>query len=226
MFESEAMPQVSRKLLLLYLLMMWSVGTAAVQTVPASTTAKTHQASVILVLGDSLSAAFGIEQEQGWVNLLQQRLQAGHYPYRVVNASISGETTQGGASRIDGLLKQYQPAIVLVELGGNDGLRGLPLEVIRASLEHIIKAIRARSIQCLLIGMRLPPNYGPQYTRQFAQLYQELAKQYRLPLVPFLMQGFASNFQLIQSDGIHPTAEAQPLMLDNVWPILLPLLEK
>lgn len=219
---------------LAWLLLNTLVGVAAPQTVQPGTTAAGHgsnvtstasQAPVILVLGDSLSAGHGIEQDKGWVNLLQLQLQAQHYPHHVVNASISGETTQGGASRIGSLLKQYQPAIVLLELGGNDGLRGLPPAVIRASLETIIKTVRARAIALVLIGMRLPPNYGPQYTQAFARLYQDLATQYRLPLVPFLMQGFASNFQLIQPDGIHPTEAAQPLMLQNVWPILLPLLE-
>ena len=196
------------------------IGVATAATVQPHTSTP-----IILVLGDSLSAGFGLEQDKGWVSLLQQQLQVKHYPHRVINASISGETTQGGASRIGQLLARYKPTIVLVELGGNDGLRGLPLDVIRTSLGNIIKTVRARAIHCVLIGMRLPPNYGPQYTQGFARLYQDLAKQYHVPLVPFLMQGFASNFQLIQGDGIHPTEAAQPLMLGNVWPILLPILE-
>ena len=197
------------------------IGVAEAGLVPAPT----QQAPTIVVLGDSLSAGFGVEQDKGWVNLLQTRLRQNHYPHRVVNASISGETTSGGLSRIAEILAEFKPQIILIELGGNDGLRGLPIQLIRDNLAKIIQHCLQKNITMLIIGMQLPPNYGPTYTQQFAAIYHELSEQYHIALVPFLMQGFANNPELIQSDGIHPKAEAQGLMLENVWPQLKPLLK-
>jgi acyl-CoA thioesterase-1 len=180
---------------------------------------------VILVLGDSLSAAFGIRREEGWVALLQQRLAAKGYEQRVVNASASGETTGGALARLPRLLSAQQPSIVVVELGGNDGLRGLPLEGVRRNLEAIIDAAIASGARVLLLGIRIPPNYGPTYTEGFFALYGELARTHDLPLVPFLLDGIALDDSLMQDDGFHPNAAAQPRMLDAVWPKLEPLLQ-
>lgn len=180
----------------------------------------------ILVLGDSLSAAFGIEQSQGWVNLLNQQLATLHYPQQVINASISGETTQGGIQRIPDLLKKHRPGVVIVELGANDGLRGLNLGEMRHNLQMIISQAKHARAQILLIGMRLPPNYGPQYTRDFYNTYIELAKTNQTGLVPFLLDNVATHSELMQADGLHPTAEAQPILLKNVWPHLSLLLSR
>jgi acyl-CoA thioesterase-1 len=179
----------------------------------------------LLVLGDSLSAAYGIEVQQGWVSLLEQRL-AAKYPHQVINASVSGETTGGGLARLPALLKQHQPELVIVELGGNDGLRGYPLNVMKQQLAQIIETSRDGGAEVLLVGMQIPPNYGLRYTNHFRDTYTELAEQYDLPLVTFLLAGVALTPELMQKDGIHPTAEAQEKMLDNVWPILQPLLER
>lgn len=178
----------------------------------------------LLVLGDSLSAAYGIEVQQGWVSLLEQRLTA-KYPYQVINASVSGETTGGGLARLPALLQQHQPEWVIVELGGNDGLRGHPLKVMKQQLAQIIETSRNAGAQVLLVGMQIPPNYGSRYTQRFHATYQELAVEYELPLVAFLLEGVALTPALMQKDGIHPTAAAQEKMLDNVWPVLQPLLE-
>ncbi len=177
------------------------------------------------MLGDSLSAAFGIRREEGWVALLQQRLAAKGYEQRVVNASASGETTGGALARLPRLLSAQQPSIVVVELGGNDGLRGLPLEGVRRNLEAIIDAAIASGARVLLLGIRIPPNYGPTYTEGFFALYGELARTHDLPLVPFLLDGIALDDSLMQDDGFHPNAAAQPRMLDAVWPKLEPLLQ-
>lgn len=181
-------------------------------------------APTILVLGDSLSAAYGIRLEQGWVSLLQDRLKAKGYGHRVVNASSSGETTGGALARLPRALEKHRPAIVIVELGGNDGLRGLPITEIRANFESLIRLSRGSGAHVLLIGMRIPPNYGPRYAEGFARMYVELAKKYKVPLVPFFMEKVALRSDLMQSDGLHPTAAAQPLLLDTVWPALRPLL--
>lgn len=178
----------------------------------------------LLVLGDSLSAAYGIEVQQGWVSLLEQRL-AAKYPHQVINASVSGETTGGGLARLPALLKQHQPELVIVELGGNDGLRGYPLNVMKQQLAQIIETSRDAGALILLVGMQIPPNYGVRYTNRFRDTYTELADQYDLPLVEFLLADVALNAKLMQKDGIHPTAEAQEQILDNVWPVLQPLLE-
>lgn len=180
----------------------------------------------LLVLGDSLSASYGLAQERGWVSLLRQRLAGEKYPHQVVNASISGETTSGGLYRIDALLAKHRPAIVILELGANDGLRGLSLEATRSNLENMIRRAKKSGAKVLLIGMRIPPNYGPSYAEPFHKLFETLAKKYRIPRVPFLLASIAGKREYFQADGLHPTAEAQVLMLDTVWPVLQPMLRR
>ena len=180
----------------------------------------------ILVYGDSLSAAYGIPREQGWVNLLQQRLQKQGLPYQVINASISGETTSGGLSRIAQTLRQYKPDFVLLELGANDGLRGLPVDEMQRNLSAMIAASQKTKAHVMLIGIMIPPNYGPRYTHEFTDSYPTLAQHYKLPLVPFLLDGVAGRAELTQDDGLHPNAIAQPQVLDNVWKVLQPELAK
>ncbi|MGE6513076.1 arylesterase [Vreelandella aquamarina] len=177
----------------------------------------------LLVMGDSLSAAYGIEQEQGWVTLLAERLDGEAH---VVNASISGETTSGGAQRFADIIGQQQPDIVLLELGGNDGLRGLPPAQMRTNLATMIEQSQQAGAEVLLLGIDIPPNYGQAYRDAFTSVFHSLADEYDIPLVPFLLEDIALNKQLMQSDGIHPTAEAQPIILDNVWPELEPMLEE
>lgn len=183
-------------------------------------------AATILVYGDSLSAAYGLPQEQGWANLLARRLQAEKFDYKVANASLNGETTQGGRSRIAAALGTHQPAIVILELGANDGLRGATLETTRANLEAIIDASQAAGAHVLLVGMRLPPNYGTPYSEKFQRVYGEVAKRRKLRLVPFLFEGFAEKREYFLEDGFHPSAKAQSVMLDTVWKELRPLLQK
>ena len=178
----------------------------------------------ILVLGDSLSAGYGIELEESWVSLLAERVAENH-PYQVVNASVSGETSGGGLARLPALLKEHTPALVILELGGNDGLRGHPLNIMQQQLESIIQKSQDAGAQVLLLGMQIPPNYGQRYTEHFHQVYTQLAKKYELAYVPFFLEGVAVDRDLMQRDGIHPTAEAQPAMLDNVWVGLEPLLK-
>lgn len=180
----------------------------------------------VLVLGDSLSAEYGLMRGKGWVPLLQARLKRETIDATIVNASISGETTSGGKGRLSVLLDKHRPAIVIIELGANDGLRGLSLAATEANLRDMIVAAQKARARVLLIGMRIPPNYGGAYTRQFASMYVKLAKETGVPLVPFLLEGLADKPRLFQADRIHPTAEAQPLMLDSVWPYLKPLLSK
>jgi acyl-CoA thioesterase-1 len=179
----------------------------------------------ILVYGDSLSAAYGLAQDAGWPTLLQSRLKQKGMDYTVTNASISGETTSGGAARIAEALRTHRPAVVIVALGANDGLRGLPLAQMRANLAKIVRASQIAKCRVLLVGMRLPPNYGESYTRQFAQVYTELAREYKTALDPFLLEGVADQRELFQADNLHPTAEAQTLILDNVWKALAPMLK-
>ncbi len=183
------------------------------------------QIPVILVLGDSLSASFGIDQSNGWVSLLELKLNKNHYNYRVINASISGETTHGGLQRLPGLLSKHRPRLVIIELGGNDGLRGLNIDMIKSNLQTMISKSAESHADTLLIGMRLPPNYGKFYTESFYQMYVDLGLANKIPVVPFLLQGIATKDGLMQSDGIHPRDEAQPIMLDNVWTQLEPLLQ-
>jgi len=180
---------------------------------------------LIVVLGDSLSAGYGIDQSLGWVNLLSKQLKENKYPYRVVNASISGETSAGGLSRLPPLLKQ-KPGIVIIELGANDGLRGLSLLSLKKNLEKMITLSRSTGAKVLLIGMELPPNYGPEYIRAFQDIYPVLANKYHLKRVPFLLEGVASRRELMQADNLHPTADAQPILLKNIWSQLETLLNK
>ncbi len=180
----------------------------------------------ILVLGDSLSAAYGIARERGWVALLEERLKRERLDYSVVNASISGDTTGGARARLQPLLDKHRPTIVVIELGGNDGLRGLPVTQMRTNLAAIIRDSQNAGARVLLVGVRLPPNYGEVYNSAFEAAYRELAKTHRVPLVPFILEDFAGNPEFFQPDRIHPTAEAQPLMLDRVWAGLKPLLNR
>src|SRR5690554_51775 len=171
---------------------------------------------VILVMGDSLSAAYNLPTSAGWVSLLEERLEK-QTNWLVVNASISGETTSGGLTRLPGLLRQHQPDLVLLELGANDGLRGLPPKLISNNLEKMLTLSQESGAKVMLIGILLPPNYGPAYLAQFEQTYPNLAKKHQLPLVPFLLEGVADKPSLMQADGLHPTAEAQPIILETVW---------
>ena len=180
----------------------------------------------ILVLGDSLSAGFGVKVDATWVALLEQRLAKQGYGYRVVNASISGETTGGARSRLPRALELHKPAVVVIELGGNDGLRGLPLKQVRSNFEYLIETSQAAQAKVVLVGMRMPPNYGAEYANSFHALYGELAKKYDVPLVDFFLDGVALDDTLMQSDGIHPNATAQPKLLDNLWPALSKVLKK
>lgn len=181
---------------------------------------------VILVLGDSISAAWGINTEQGWVALLQQRLNEKKYSYQVINASVSGDTSRTGLNRLDNALKQHKPSIVIVALGGNDGLRGLPISETESSLSSIIEKSQQAGLSVLLAGVRLPPNYGVYYNSQFADMFQRLASKYNVPLVPKILDQVADNSELMQADRTHPTAEGQVQVLENVWPSLESLLEK
>jgi len=184
------------------------------------------QDRTILVFGDSLSAAYGLSSAEGWAALLQRRLREQGYGYRIVNASISGETTSGGLQRLPRALEVNRPAIVLLELGANDGLRGLPLTLVRGNLEQMIRLSEQAGARVLLLGIRLPPNYGARYSDEFAALYPELASQHHLPLVPFLLERVALKPDLMQSDGLHPDAAGEPLVLENVWSELKAMLQK
>jgi len=179
----------------------------------------------VLVYGDSLSAAYGLSQDAGWATLLQARLRQAGMHYTVTNASISGETTSGGAARIAAVLKAHKPRVIIVALGANDGLRGLPPEQMRANLAKIVSQSQRAKARVLLVGMRMPPNYGETYTREFEQVYARLAREHKTALLPFLLQGMDQRRDLFQSDNLHPTAEAQPLLLENVWKALVPLLK-
>jgi acyl-CoA thioesterase I len=180
----------------------------------------------ILVFGDSLSAAYGIRPEQGWVALLTQRLQAQGYGYQIVNASVSGETSSGGLQRLPRALQLHQPQVVILELGANDGLRGLPITEMRQNLGQMLQLAQASGARVLLLGIRMPPNYGPRYTEEFAGIFPQLAAQYHVPLVPFLLDKVALDPALKQEDGLHPNAAGEPPLLENVWPYLQPLLKK
>lgn len=180
----------------------------------------------ILIYGDSLSAAYGIAQQQGWVTLLQKKLTKQQYPYEVVNASVSGETTSGGLSRLAANLAANKPAIIILELGANDGLRGLPIKEMNTNLSTMIQLSKKSGAKVLLVGMQIPPNYGPRYTKDFKLTYPDLSQQYRTPLVPFMLENVAAKPQLIQDDGLHPNVLGQPIVLENIWPHLQLLLKK
>ena len=183
-------------------------------------------AANILIVGDSLSAGYGLGAMQSWPALLQKRLKEQRLDYSVVNASISGDTTSGGRSRIGAALQRTRPAVVVIALGGNDGLRGLPASAMRDNLKAMIEASQKLQARVVLVGMRLPPNYGDGYTREFERSYAELARSHKTALVPFFLAGMAERRDLFQADGIHPTAQAQPLLLDNVWKVLGPMLKR
>lgn len=184
------------------------------------------QATTILVWGDSLSAGYQLAQDQAWPVLLQTRLEEKGFPHTVVNASVSGETTSGGRTRLPSALERHKPDLFILELGANDGLRGLPPKLAGGNLDAMIAAAQQAGARVLLVGMQMPPNYGPAYTRQFAQVFNDLSDARDVPLVPFLLEGFADNPEYFLSDGIHPTAKAQHLILDTVWEKLAPMLEK
>jgi len=183
------------------------------------------QVSRLLVLGDSLSAAYGIPVEKGWVSLLQKRLDDNPDKWEVINASISGDTTGGGLTRMPAALKRHQPEVVLIELGGNDGLRGLSLKVMHRNLLKIARMAKEQGASVLLLGIRLPANYGPRYGERFHRVFQEVAREADVPLVDFFLEGVAENLDLMQADGIHPSATAQPRILENVWAALQPIIE-
>jgi len=203
--------------------LMWLVlMLLALATPPIS--AESTKPAVVLVFGDSLSAAYRMDEAEGWVALLQERLNEHGKNIRVVNGSVSGETTAGGLARLPALLRSSNPDVVILELGGNDGLRGLPVPAMRSNLREMILMSRDAGAQVLLAGIQIPPNYGPRYTVPFYAQYRELADEFDLPLIPFLLDGIAEDSRLMQDDGIHPTAEAQPMIVDIVWPVLLPML--
>jgi acyl-CoA thioesterase I len=174
----------------------------------------------VLVLGDSLSAGYGIDVDRSWTALLQERLDSQGYEHRVINASISGETTEGGATRIHSALEKFAPELVVLALGGNDGLRGFPPERTKQNLAQIIEASRRQGASVVLLGIRIPPNYGSRYTEAFEGTYRELAAQYGIPWIEFFMEGVALNDEYMQDDGIHPNEKAQLLLLDNAWPVI------
>lgn len=204
----------------LLLILGWmSAAEAAAPATPAA-------APIILVVGDSLSAGYGINVNEGWVSLLARRLETQGYGYRVVNASSSGETTGGGRTRLPRALDLHKPELVILELGANDGLRGLPIEQMRTNLEAMIDLAKSRGARVLLLGMQIPPNYGPMYTNGFNATFAELAKRQDVPLVPFFLDQVALRTELMQDDQLHPNATAQPLLLDNVWSALEPLLKR
>ncbi|WP_137885548.1 arylesterase [Pseudomonas sp. 2FE] len=191
------------------MLLLWAQGAAA---------------DTVLVVGDSISAALGLETSQGWVALMQKRLVEDGFEQNVVNASISGDTSAGGLARLPALLSEHRPSVVIIELGGNDGLRGQPPAQLQQNLAAMIDDSRAQGARVLLLGMRLPANYGERYNKAFAQVFTTLAEEKQVPLVPFFLEGVGGVPELMQGDGIHPAASAQPRLLDNLWPALKPLL--
>jgi acyl-CoA thioesterase I len=198
------------------LLILWAAAVPAYAQTPA-----------ILVFGDSISAGYGLARvDRGWVALLQAKLKTEGYGYEVVNASVSGETTAGGLARLPRALGLHHPAVVVLELGGNDGLRALPIEQMRANLSRMIDLAKDAGAKILLLGMRIPPNYGREYTEQFSGVYTDLARDKHVPLVPFLLRDVALRPDLMQADGMHPVEAAQPLLLATVWPTLEPLLKR
>ena len=213
---------------LLWTVLGWTIlgPTSALAAASSPAAAPSDTAPAILVVGDSLSAGYGIDIKQGWVALLQERLALQGYGYRVVNASISGETSGGARSRMANLLKLHRPAVVIIEIGANDGLRGLPVKTTEDNLRALVGDAKHAHARVLIAGMQMPPNYGLQYTQAFAELFKDVARTERVALVPFFLDGVALDMNLVQADGLHPTAAAQPRLLDNVWPKLIPLLKK
>ena len=191
-----------------------------------SASASTAKNPVILILGDSLSAGYGIDVDQSWAELLQQRLETQGYEHQVVNASISGETTEGGVERIDDAIERFSPSVVVLELGGNDGLRGFPPSRMKNNLETMITKSKAAGANVALLGIRIPPNYGARYTRAFEAVFADLAEEYDLPWIDFFMDGVALDEELMLPDGIHPNAKAQPVLLDNAWPVIKEALQR
>jgi acyl-CoA thioesterase-1 len=186
----------------------------------AAAAAQAATAPTVLVFGDSLSAGYGIDVDQSWPALLQSRLESQGYEHRVINASISGETTEGGVTRIARALENFGPELVILELGGNDGLRGFPPDRMKANLQTIIETTKASGAAVIMLGIRIPTNYGPRYTGAFENVYRELADQLSVLWIEFFMEGIALNEELMQEDGIHPNASAQSILLDNAWPII------
>jgi acyl-CoA thioesterase-1 len=214
-FVLHSLRQTFARPLLLLVLSLWTLQGLQAQT----------DKPVILVFGDSLSAGYRMEEAQGWVALLADKLAAQNSPFEVMNASVSGETTVGGLARLPAALATHQPAVVILELGGNDGLRGLPVANIRQNLVEMVKLSQAAGAKVILAGMQIPPNYGPRYTGPFAAQFGEIAAEFELPLIPFLIDGIPQQPELMQDDDIHPRAEAQPLIVDIVWPVLEPVLQ-
>lgn len=182
--------------------------------------AQSSDAPTVLIFGDSLSAGYGLEVDQSWASLLQARLTQQGYEHRVVNASISGETTEGGATRIDNALQDFSPALIILELGGNDGLRGFPASRMQANLEKIVTRAKATGAAVVLLGIRIPTNYGQRYSNEFEDVFRQISAKYDIQWIEFFMEGIALNDDLLQEDRIHPNAEAQPILLDNAWPII------
>ncbi|MEN5161633.1 arylesterase [Achromobacter spanius] len=208
------------------LLLVTAFATAAAAPAHAQTAAAAQGSSprTVLVVGDSLSAEYGIKRGTGWVPLLSERVSEQYPKFKVVNASISGDTTSGGVARLPALLRQHEPAVVVLELGANDALRGLPLNMTEQNLRKMAQAARKADADVLIVGMQIPPNYGRDYAQRFAAVFNKVAKDENARLVPFLMEGIATNRAMFQADGIHPNEDAQPQLLDNVWPALRPLL--
>jgi acyl-CoA thioesterase-1 len=204
---------------------MCLVLTTSIQAYPDKRTAQID-APQILIVGDSLSAGYGMKTEESWVALLRQRLKEKSFSYQIINASISGNTTGNGLLQLKSLLKKYQPEIVLIELGGNDGLRGLSLTSIKDNLRKMIELAQSNNARVILAGIRLPPNYGLKYTQAFYEIFLQLAKHSQVDLIPFFLEGVGDNRNLMQADGIHPTAQAQPIILDVTWPYIEALLNK
>ena len=184
------------------------------------------ESPTVLIFGDSLSAGYGIDVDQSWATLLQSRLETQGYEHRVVNASISGETTEGGAARIDSALTDFSPDLIILELGGNDGLRGFPPKRMQGNLEQIVARAKASGAAVVLLGIRIPTNYGTRYTEAFEAVYREVAEKFGIQWIEFFMEGVALNDDLLQDDRIHPNAEAQPILLDNAWPVISATLAK
>ncbi len=205
---------------------MTAFATAAVAPAHAQTAAAAQGSTprTVLVVGDSLSAEYGIKRGTGWVPLLSARISEQYPKFQVVNASISGDTTSGGVARLPALLRQHAPAVVVLELGANDALRGLPLNMTEQNLRTMAQAARKADADVLIVGMQIPPNYGRDYAERFAAVFSNVAKNENARLVPFLMEGIATNRAMFQADGIHPNEDAQPQLLDNVWPALRPML--